>query len=509
MKDGAALTSPGAFSNQGSLTVGAGSRFTVNNNGNYTSAGASIIDGTLTAGTATLTGSLTGAGVIAANLVNDGAVTPGDSPGILTINGNYQQGSGGVLNIEVGGTTAGTQYDQLKVSGTATLAGTLDATLINGFGPGAGEQFAALTAGGGISGSFATINLPSIDGRPAFTVQTIAGPPPSVELFAAVVAPDLAAVGGSITVNGVSPASAAGTTGQSLTVGYTIANLSSDAATGTWTDSVYLSANGLLDADSLLLGRVSHAGGLAGMSSYNGTLTGVVPGAVDGGYSVIVVADSGLQVPDLNRTNNAGVSTGAVPVLTPPLALGGTVSGTIAAGQDLYYKVTVRPGQDVEIDGALTAANEAAIFARRLSVPTPSAFDESGGDPATMQPSLLLPGSQGGTYYILIQGQPGAGGGVSFTLRAVAAPLRIEGFTSEPAATTGLTSLDLSGAGFNAQTTVRLRDGAGKLYQAASVKDVTSSQLVATFDLTQVPAGEYFGRRRAGQPGGHRAQSVR
>ena len=189
--------------------------------------------------------------------------------------------------------------------------------MINGFGPGAGEQFAALTAGGGISGSFATINLPSIDGRPAFTVQTIAGPPQSVELFAAVVAPDLAAVGGSITVNGVSPASAAGTTGQSLTVGYTIANLSSDAATGTWTDSVYLSANGLLDADSLLLGRVSHAGGLAGMSSYKGTLTGVVPGAVDGAYSVIVVADSGMQVPDLDRTNNAGVSTGAVPVRHP------------------------------------------------------------------------------------------------------------------------------------------------------------------------------------------------
>src|SRR5262249_30195506 len=150
----------------------------------------------------------------------------------------------GVLNIEVGGTTAGSQYDQLNISGTATLAGTLNATLINGFGPVAGEQFAALTAGSGINGSFATINLPSIDGRPAFTARTLAGPRPSVELFAAVDAPDLAAVGGSITVNGVSPASAAGTTGQSITVGYTVANLSPAAATGTWTDSVYLSANG-------------------------------------------------------------------------------------------------------------------------------------------------------------------------------------------------------------------------------------------------------------------------
>ena len=436
-------------------------------------------------------------------------MTPGDSPGILAVSGNYQQGSGGRLNIEVGGTTAGTQYDQLKVSGTATLAGTLDATLINGFGPGAGEQFAALTAGGGISGSFATINLPSIDGRPAFTVQTIAGPPPSVELFAAVEAPDLAAVGGSITVNGVSPASAAGTTGQSLTVGYTIANLSSDAATGTWTDSVYLSANGLLDADSLLLGRVSHAGGLAGMSSYNGTLTGVVPGAVDGGYPVIVVPDSGLQVPDLNRANNAGVSTSAVPVLTPTLALGGTVSGTIAAGQDLYYKVTVRPGQDVELDGALTAANEAAIFARRLSVPTPSAFDESGGDPATMQPSILLPGSQGGTYYILIQGQPGAGGGGS-----VHAPGSGRG-----AADRGLhfrTGRDLRA---HQPRPVRRRfQRADHRAVARRGRKTLSARIGDGRDVE--PARRHIRpdessrrrvlrRRRAGQPGRHRAQSVR
>ena len=492
LKNGAAVTSPGPFSNQGSLTVGAGSRFTVNNNGIYTSGGNTIIDGTLAAGAVTLNGSLTGAGVIAANFVNDGTVTPGDSPGTLTVNGNYQQGSGGVLNVEIGGTTAGTQYDQLNVSGTATLAGTLNVTLINGFGPGGTEKFAALTAGGGISGSFNPINLPSIDGQSAFTVQTLAGPPQSVELFTAIEAPDLAAAGSSITVNGVGPASATGTTGHNLTVGYTISNLSPEAATGAWTDSVYLSANGILDANSLLLGRVTHAGGLAGMSSYNETLSGVVPGAVDGGYSVIVVTDSGKQVPDLDRTNNATVSASAVPILTATLALGGTANGTIAAGQDVYYKVTVRPGEDVELDGSLGAVNEVAIFASRFAVPTPSAFDDSETDLTTMQPSLLLPGSQGGTYYVLIQGQPGAGSGVPFTLRAIAAPLRIEGFSSGPAATTGLTSLDLSGSGFNAQTTVQLRDGAGNLYPAASVKAVTSSQLVANFDLTKVPAGEYF-----------------
>ena len=62
--------------------------------------------------------------------MNPGAV---GSAGILTINGNYTQSTAASLNIEVGGTGAGSGYDWLAVSGTATLAGTLNVSLINGF----------------------------------------------------------------------------------------------------------------------------------------------------------------------------------------------------------------------------------------------------------------------------------------------------------------------------------------------------------------------------------------
>ena len=64
--------------------------------------------------------------VTASLFLNNGAVSPGSSPGILTINGNYTQTATGVLNIELAGPTPGTQYDQLIVSGTATLAGSLN-----------------------------------------------------------------------------------------------------------------------------------------------------------------------------------------------------------------------------------------------------------------------------------------------------------------------------------------------------------------------------------------------
>ena len=45
------------------------------------------------------------------------------------------------------------------------------------------------------------------------------------------------------------------------------------------------------------------------MSSYNGTLTATLPGVIDGNYHLIVVADSKLQEPDLNRANNTAAST--------------------------------------------------------------------------------------------------------------------------------------------------------------------------------------------------------
>jgi YVTN family beta-propeller protein len=78
---------------------------------------------------------------------NAGGVNPGTAgTGILKIVGNYTQAVGGALNIELGGTTLGTQYDRLVDSiGTATLDGTLNVSLVNGFTPALGDTFTVLT----------------------------------------------------------------------------------------------------------------------------------------------------------------------------------------------------------------------------------------------------------------------------------------------------------------------------------------------------------------------------
>jgi hypothetical protein len=74
--------------------------------------------------------------------------------GQVTIDGDYFQTATGTLDVRIGGTQAGTDYDQLVVNGLATLAGTLQITLLNGYQPQPGDQFQPLLFGSG-SGTFA------------------------------------------------------------------------------------------------------------------------------------------------------------------------------------------------------------------------------------------------------------------------------------------------------------------------------------------------------------------
>ena len=61
------------------------------------------------------------------DLVNQGGIlAPGNSPGVTNIIGDYSQDFNSTLLIEIGGLLSGTEYDVLDITGTASLAGTLD-----------------------------------------------------------------------------------------------------------------------------------------------------------------------------------------------------------------------------------------------------------------------------------------------------------------------------------------------------------------------------------------------
>lgn len=117
-------------------------------------------------------GTIKGTGTLAnASFTNAGTIAPGNSPGILSLTGNFT--NQGTLQIELGGTTVGTGYDRFAVSGTASLGGTLTITRLAGFTMAAGQTFTILTAST-VSGTFATVNWPSgITGNVSYTANSV------------------------------------------------------------------------------------------------------------------------------------------------------------------------------------------------------------------------------------------------------------------------------------------------------------------------------------------------
>ena len=154
------LSVTGTVTQSGSVNIDPGGNLTTEA---YTqSAGTTTLGGILEApkGVALDGGMLTGSGVIAGNLTNGADVVPGGvgAAGILAITGFYIQTSGGTLTVNVGGTTAGTEYSQLLADGGAIPNGNLDVDLIGGYVPKNGDEFQVLSYPL-IGGEFTNVNL--------------------------------------------------------------------------------------------------------------------------------------------------------------------------------------------------------------------------------------------------------------------------------------------------------------------------------------------------------------
>jgi fibronectin-binding autotransporter adhesin len=193
------FTTVGAFTNAGAMIINKGSTFTVltGTGNNYSqSGGSTTVDGTLTVGATDAVnitgGNLFGAtGNINGNVdLTGGVVNPGDGAnliGELKITGTYTQGSAGAATIDLGGKTAITQYSVLDITKAASLSGTLNVNLVNGFTPTVGNTFTILDYLSD-TGMFTTTNLPTVSGdhwtvtynAKDVVLTLVAGPGPAV-----------------------------------------------------------------------------------------------------------------------------------------------------------------------------------------------------------------------------------------------------------------------------------------------------------------------------------------
>lgn len=150
------------FTSNSSITLEAGTTFSIDQS--------LTLNGTLTNnGNLGLNGTLKGNGTLvqSGTFSSGGTIAPGLSPGSLSVTGDYDM-DGTTYDCEINGTTAGSQYDVINVSGTAYLnGGTLNVTW--GFTPSDGQSFNILNAGTR-NGLFTSTNIQPVAGR-SFTIN--------------------------------------------------------------------------------------------------------------------------------------------------------------------------------------------------------------------------------------------------------------------------------------------------------------------------------------------------
>ena len=257
---------------------------------------------------------VTSAAALHADLTASALIAPTSGSGGASINVGYT-----VTNKGVAATDATSWTDEIVFSPTAILNPSTEIVL------GSFIHTGTLVTGGSYSATQAVTLPAQYNGTGYIALLTdpagaVTEPARGTEYIAGPAAIAIISPYADLTTEAVAAPTSAND-GDLISVSWRVRNLGDAATTaaGGWTDKVYLSLSGTVDANSILLGEVPHTAGLAVGASYTGKASFQLPGGITGAYRVLVVTDAnGADYQGGRTANDTGESPAALLINAQP-----------------------------------------------------------------------------------------------------------------------------------------------------------------------------------------------
>jgi len=286
-----------------------------------------------------------------------------------------------------------------------------------------------------------------------------------------------------------------GVLGENSSFNWEITNAGEQPINGSWKDSVYLSVDATWDLDDKRAGTFTKPAGILNPGEsiiVNGTDR--IPAVIPGEYCVIVRTDVFNQIPEIDETNNLGISGETFNVTAIPLSLEEFYLGELSTGQEKYFELFTPPGETVRI----TLDHDSTVAWTELYVkyglpPTPGDFDFIYNLPAQPDQEILIPTTEIGMYYILVRALTGAGNShpSQFSLLAEILPFSINSVEPEVVGA-GEVTIRFTGSKWGADTTFFIRNtDTLEIIEPFETFIVDATYAAAIFDLTYAGLGGY------------------
>ena len=292
-----------------------------------------------------------------------------------------------------------------------------------------------------------------------------------------------------LTIGEITPPETA-TAGEDATFSYEVINAGTEPLTGSWEDSLYLSADDQWDIDDTRIGSFKtpliH---LQPGESRTIPVIAPVPGVLPGDYHVIVRGDIFGQMPETDETNNVATSAALVRTDVTPLQLGVPLDGALPVNRNHYLALSTPADQTIEITlDSVSPQHAPYLYAAFEGIPGPGQYEFASEAVQADRQRVLIPASQAGTYYLSLDPEPLSkvvGGQVHYRIEAKALPFGISK-VSPSTVGSGLVTLRAQGSLFDlAATRFWLEDAASGEHVAPQESQVVSpAEALLFFDLT-------------------------